>query len=103
MSDSEPKVVIATCPTGGWVFGNRKRIEAEVLKKMPNAKIEHQCACLLTTVLSVNGKQGKRDCCPMMFACPSCFKCCSAEKYATDAYLPPAASGGSPEAVEMFR
>lgn len=102
-SDKEggPVVVISTCPTGGWVMNNRKRIEAEVLKKMPNAKVKHTCALCFTDVTSVDGKKGKRDCCPMLFCCPSCCTCVKTDKYGEEGYLPAAA--GAPEAAEMVR
>ena len=88
------------------MFGNRHRLEEEVKKKIPDARVKHECACLLTTVIRVDGKAGKRDVCPIMFFLPTCCsrKCCSSEKYGTPEYLPPATQqGGSPDTVSMER
>ena len=100
---SKPKICISTCPTGGWVFNNRKRIEGEIRQQHPDAVISHSCACPFTAVVSVDGKKGKRDCLPLMFCCPSCLGCCDAKKYATKDFVPVGGAAGGPEPLAMVR
>ncbi len=84
-------------------MNNRKRIEAEVRAKYPEAEITHRVACPLTIVISADGKQGKRSCGFPLFFCPSCIKCGDAKKFAGGDYLPAGPAGGAPQAAAMSR
>ena len=88
MSDNIEKININSCPTGGWVMNNRKRVEEEILKKHPNAKISHSCGYPFTIMVSNNGTNGKRHCAFPLFCCPSFIPIFSVKKYGTNEYVP---------------
>ena len=70
---------------GGWLMCNRKRVEAEIIEANPGVTVEHKCDCPLSTVVSVNGVQGERNCPVNMFCCPACIPLCSEDKSAAEA------------------
>ena len=84
-TDSNIKqVVLYTCPTGGWVMGNRTLMEESIKSEIPNAQVTHKVACPLTAVVEIDGKKGKREVGPFLFFCPAscrpktCESCCNA-------------------------
>ena len=82
------KINIYSCPTGGWIMNNRKRVEKEIIKNHPDAIISHSCGYPFTIMVSTNGVKGKRDCAFPLFCCPSFITLCSAKKYGTIEYVP---------------
>ena len=88
MSNSKEKITIFSCPTGGWVMNNRKRVESEILKVHPNAEVSHSCGYPFTIMVSNNGVDGKRHCAFPLFCCPSFVTIFSTEKYRTEEYVP---------------
>ena len=76
------EVTLYTCPTGGWVMGNRKPMEEAIKKEIPGAVVKHKIGYPLTAAVEINGKR-KREIGPFMFFCPACAgknACCSAAK-----------------------
>ena len=46
------EVTLYTCPTGGWVMGNRKPMEEAIKKEIPGAVVKHKVGYPLTAVRS---------------------------------------------------
>eukprot|EP00729_Bicosta_minor_P007984 gene7984-13661_t len=74
------EVTIYTCPTGGWVMGNRHRMEEAVKKEMPDCQVTHKAShptvgLPFSCKVNVDAKKGSTDCC-WMITMPSCLGCC---------------------------
>jgi hypothetical protein len=55
------EVILYTCPTGGWILGNRFLMEHSIKKSIPNAHVTHKVAAPFTAVAAINGKKGRRQ------------------------------------------
>ncbi len=83
-------------------MNNRKRIEADIKAKYPDAEISHKVAMPFTVIITDEYGSGKRDCLPGFFFCPSCIKICSTERYASEEYTLTKAAG-APQTATMSR
>ena len=103
---ASPEVTLYTCPTGGWVFGNRKAMEDSIKKEIPNACVRHKFDWPFSAHVSINGVAGKRECGPFMFflPCGLATACCDATVTGKNAKILNdrlKGEGGAPAAVEM--
>ena len=103
---ASPEVTLYTCPTGGWVFGNRKAMEDAIKKELPGCTVKHKLDIPFSAHVSINGVAGKRECGPFMFflPCGLATACCDATVTGKNAKAlndKLAAEGGAPAAVEM--
>ena len=73
MGNQTPLVVdLYTCPTGGWVLGNRHTMEAAIREELGQDVVErHGVAAPFTAVCAINGKKGKREIGPFLFCLPA--------------------------------
>ena len=60
MAASPKKICINSCPTGGWVMNNRRRIEKEMRIAYPEAEITHAVGMPFTVSISADGQRSKR-------------------------------------------
>ena len=97
------KICINTCPTGGWVMNNRKRIEAEMRTKYPDAEISHAVALPFTVSITSDGQRSKRSLGLPMFCCPSCCGIGDAKKFTGEDYVKINNVGGAPGNPTMVR
>ena len=67
-------VTLYSCPTGGWVMGNRYAMEKSIKEHMPNSQVEHKLGCLLTSTVVIDGK-AKSEFLPLAMILPfnACF------------------------------
>ena len=100
------EVVLYTCPTGGWVFGNRHPMEEAIKEQIPGCNVTHRVGWPFTAVVEINGTKGKREIGPFAFCAPAACHgaCCSAEPTGKNALaLANSLNKGSPGAVEAAR
>jgi len=59
MGNQTPLVVdLYTCPTGGWVLGNRHTMEAAIREELgQDVVVKHGVAAPFTAVCAINGKK----------------------------------------------
>ena len=101
---SATEVTLYTCPTGGWVFGNRKAMENAIKKELPNCSVKHKLDWPFSAHVSINGVKGKRECGPFMFflPCGLATACCDATVTGKNAKeLADKVGDAGPPAVEM--
>jgi hypothetical protein len=104
MSAAPQQICINSCPTGGWLMNNRKRIEKEMRAKYPNATITHAVGLPFTISVTSDGKQSKRSCGFPLFFCPSCIGCGDAKKFTSDEFINAGgATTGAPKTETMAR
>ena len=82
MGNQTPLVVdLYTCPTGGWVLGNRHTMEAAIREELgQDVVVRHGVGAPFTAVCAINGKKGKREIGPFLFCLPAFASnaCCDA-------------------------
>ena len=108
MGNQTPLVVdLYTCPTGGWVLGNRHTMEAAIREDLgQDVVVRHGVAAPFTAVCAINGKKGKREIGPFLFCLPAFASnaCCDASVTGRNARLLADSVGANPPAaVEMAR
>ena len=98
-NDPVVNVTLYTCPTGGWLFGNRHAMEKAIKKEIPGAVVTHKLGYPFTAACEINGKK-KREFGPFAFFAPAICHgaCCDAKKTGENARD---LLGGAPDAVEM--
>ena len=96
------KLILYTCPTGGWVMGNRHAMEEAIKAEIPGCQVQHKFAYPFTAVAEIDGKKGKREIGPFLFCCPGPVSnaCCSASKTGKNAKE---LAGGAPPTAELMR
>jgi hypothetical protein len=71
MTTTPTKIKVNTCPTAGWVMGNRKPLEEQLRKDFgDDIEIEHNVGLLLHCGIEI-GDQNQRVCLPAYFCCPA--------------------------------
>lgn len=64
------EVTLYSCPTGGWVMGNRYCMEDAIKEELgKDTIVNHKVGCMLTAVVEVNGKS-KRQFMPLAMIVP---------------------------------
>ena len=69
------QVTLYSCPTGGWVMGNRTTMEACIKEQIPDAQVTHKVGIPFTAVVEINGTKGKRECGPFVYCLPAALHC----------------------------
>lgn len=65
------KIKVNTCPTAGWVMGNRKPLEEQIKKDFgDDVEIEHNVGAIFFCSIEI-GDQKQRQCLPKYFCCPA--------------------------------
>ena len=63
-------VTLYSCPTGGWLLGNRFELERSIKAACgQNVEVKHKVGCLLSSTLEVDG-QSKRQLAPLAMILP---------------------------------
>ena len=92
------EVTLYSCPTGGWVMGNRFVMEKGIKESLgKDCTVRHKVGCPLTAVVEIDGKS-KREFMPLSMIVPfnvfgGCFGAASTGKIAKSL----AAQQGSPK------
>ena len=69
-------VTLYSCPTGGWLMGNRYAMESAIKRELgPDCTVNHKLGCILTSTVVANG-QSRREFLPLAMILPfnACFK-----------------------------
>ena len=84
-------------------MNNRKRIEAEMRAKYPEAEISHAVGMPFTVSITADGKRSQRSLGLPMFCCPSCCGVGNAKKFAGEEYVNVRSAAGAPDEIGMAR
>lgn len=87
-------VTLTSCPTGGWVMGNRHTMAEAIKTEMgEGTQVQHRVGCPLMSVVSIDGRS-KRQCMPLAMIVP-CSRSCGVSAKSTG-QTARALAGGSP-------
>ena len=75
---SSSKVTLYSCPTGGWLLGNRFEMENAIKSECAgDVEVEHKVGCILTSTVVVDGKS-QQQFAPLAMLVPGSTHCASA-------------------------
>lgn len=64
------KVTLYSCPTGGWLMGNRFELERSIkISCGKDVEVQHKVGCLLSSTIEVDG-QSKQQIAPLAMILP---------------------------------
>lgn len=100
---SEKTVTLYSCPTGGWVMGNRFALEDGIKKECgEECVVKHKVGCFLTATVAIDGYGSKSEFLPLAMIAPfnACTKVIKATSTGKKAQALLLASAGKPLAVD---